>query len=137
MRLFDAVRDHLRLFEAIEMNGIPDDLDLSTLHGAEVIQVCLGIWQVHVNFKTGASLSVNGDWEMVDERGEIIDRSSDTLRSTRSVHLHLLLGRLVKGTAVDSPLSLSLTLTGNLVFRVTVSDRGYECCSIEPLRIVL
>jgi hypothetical protein len=120
----------------VGVTGIPADLDISSLHGAEVVQVCLGMWQVQLRFHDGVSVSVEGDWQLLDERGVMIDQSSDMVRE-QPFQLHRLLGRGVTATIVDAPLSFSLMFSGNLVFRVTVRDRGYECCSIEPLGIIL
>jgi hypothetical protein len=113
------------------MLGIPADLDLSFLCGAEVIQVCLGIWQVQIHFAPSASIAVEGDWELADEEGRIIDRSSDTMRE-QPFHLHLLLQRVVVGAEVCAPLSFALRFTGGLVLRVFVRSDGYESFSIQP-----
>lgn len=59
------------------MAGIPENLDLSFLHGAELLQVCLGAWEIQFHFVPTASLAVEGDWELLDPNGEVIDRSSD------------------------------------------------------------
>jgi hypothetical protein len=113
------------------MVGIPGDLDLSFLCGAEVIQVCLGMWQVQINFAPSATVAVEGDWELADDEGRIIDRSSDTVRE-QPFQLHLLLQRVVVGAEVCAPLSFALRFTGGLVLRVFVRSDGYESFSIQP-----
>jgi hypothetical protein len=113
------------------MPGIPAELNLSFLRGAEVVQVCLGVWQVQVHFEPSASLSVEGDWELADADGQIIDRSSDTVRES-PFHLHLLLQRVVVGEEVSAPLSFALRFTGGLVLRVFVNGDGGESFSIQP-----
>ena len=113
------------------MPGIPADLDLSFLHGKELVQVCLGVWQVQFHFEPTASLTVEGDWELTDAEGRVIDRSSDTVRDS-PFHLHLLLQRVVVGTEVSAPLSFALQFTGGLVLRVFVSGNGGESFSIQP-----
>jgi hypothetical protein len=118
------------------MKGIPADLDLATLHGAEVVQVCLGLWQVQLCFHTGVSISIECDWELVDENNRLIDCSSDTVRE-QPFQLHLLLSRVVVATEVSSPLSFSLGFTGGLRFRVLVRDDGNESFSIQPLGIIV
>jgi hypothetical protein len=112
------------------MAGIPVDLDLSFLRGAELIQVCLGMWQVQFHFAPEASIAVEGDWELADKEGRVIDRSSDTVREL-PFHLHLLL-RVVVGVEVSAPLSFALRFTGGLVLRVFVSSDGYESFSVQP-----
>jgi hypothetical protein len=118
------------------MPGIPADLDLSFLRGAELVQVCLGVWQVQFHFEPPASLTVEGDWELTDAEGRVIDRSSDTVREP-PFHLHLLLQRVVVGTEVTAPLSFALQFTGGLVLRVFVSGNVGESFSIQPGNIFM
>ena len=118
------------------MDGVPADLDLSSLHGAELIQVCLGVWQVQFHFQTGASISVEGDWDLLNDQGEVIDCSSD-VRRERPYYLHLLLRQAVRASEVSAPLSFTLRFTNGLQLRIVVSDSGYECCEIQPLGIVM
>jgi hypothetical protein len=113
------------------MPGIHATLDLSFLRGAELVQVCLGTWQVQFHFAPQACLSVEGDWELADEDGRVIDRSADTLRE-QPFHLHLLLQRVVVRAEVSAPLSFALRFTGGLVLRVFVRSDGYESFSIQP-----
>ena len=40
------------------MYGVPADLDLAFLHGAELIQVCLGQYQLQFHFHPAGSISV-------------------------------------------------------------------------------
>jgi len=113
------------------MPGIPADLDLSFLRGVELTQVCLGAWQVQFHFTPSASIAVEGNWELADEAGRIIDRSSDTMRE-QPFHLHLLLQRVVVGVELSAPLSFALRFTGGLILRVFVRSDGYESFSIQP-----
>jgi len=113
------------------MRGIPADLDLSFLHGKELVQVCLGVWQVQFHFEPTASLAVEGDWELTDAEGRVIDRNSDTVRDS-PFHLHLLLQRVVVGT--EGPhryRSRCNSRAGGLSLRVFVSGNGGESFSIE------
>jgi hypothetical protein len=114
------------------MPGIPEILDLSFLRGAELIQVCLGVWQVQLHFsEPPATIAIEGDWEMTDEQGRVIDQSSDAVRQ-QPFHLHLLLQRVVTAVEVSAPLSFALRFTGGLVLRVFASSQGYESFSIQP-----
>jgi hypothetical protein len=113
------------------MPGIPANLDLSFLLGAELVQVCLGVWQVQFHFEPSASISVEGDWELADPEGGVIDQSSDIVRE-QPFQLHRLLQRIVVGMEVSAPLSLSLRFTGGLVLRIFASADGYESFSIQP-----
>jgi hypothetical protein len=113
------------------MPGIPVDLDLSFLHGAELTQVCLGTWQVQFHFEPPASIAVEGDWELTDKEGRVIDQSSDIVRE-QPFHLHLLLQRVVVGVEVSAPLWFTLRFTGGLALRVSVRSDGHESFSIQP-----
>jgi hypothetical protein len=113
------------------MPGIPANLDLSFLQGAELIQVCLGTWQVQFHFAPQACVSVEADWELANAQGRIIDRSSDTIRE-QPFHLHLLRQRVVVGAEISAPLSFALRFTGGLVLRVFARSDGYESFSIQP-----
>lgn len=113
------------------MPGIPVDLDLSFLRGAELTHVCLGVWHVQFHFEPPASLTVNGDWELADAEGLVIDKSSDIVRE-RPFYLHLLLQRVVLATEVSAPLSFAIRFTGGLILRVFVSGHRGESFSIQP-----
>lgn len=113
------------------MPGIPAELDLSFLRGAEVVQVCFGAWQFQLHFEPQASMIVECDWELADKEGVVIDRSSDTVRE-RPFHLHLLLQRVVVAADVSAPLSFAIRFTGGLILRVFVDTRGGESFSIQP-----
>jgi hypothetical protein len=113
------------------MPGILENLDLSFLRGAELIQVCLGSWQIQFHFSPQASVTVEGDWELADAEGRVIDRSADTIRE-QPFQLHLLLQRVVVGAEVSAPMWFALRFTGGLVLRVFARSDGYESFSIQP-----
>ena len=83
------------------------------------------------HFEPPASLTVEGDWELVDGEGQVIDCSSETVQE-RPFHLQLLLQRVVIAAQICAPLSCALRLTGGLVLRVFVSGHGTESFSIQP-----
>lgn len=118
------------------MTGIPADLDLSSLVNAEVERVCLGAWQIEIQFNSGASITMNGGWDLSDDTGQIIDQSSDVVRE-RPFQLHRLLQRIVTKTEIDSPLSLTLHFTWGLVLRVYLSWHGFSYISADPLTIAV
>lgn len=72
------------------MYGVPPDLDLAFLHGAELIQVCLGLYDWQFHFQPEGSISVQGQWELRDAGGDWIDGRQD--RTSRPPYqLHRLL----------------------------------------------
>ena len=54
------------------MYGVPSNLDLTFLHNAELIQVCLGAHQVQFHFHPKGSLYVMGKWELSAEDGVLV-----------------------------------------------------------------
>jgi hypothetical protein len=56
------------------MYGVPRDLNLAFLHGAELVQVCLGQYQVQFHFHPIGEISVQCRWELIDADGKSLDR---------------------------------------------------------------
>jgi hypothetical protein len=117
------------------MHGVPVDLDLAFLHGAELVQVCLGVWQIQFHFHPGGSIFVQGNWELLSAAGEQVDRSHDGPERP-PFELHRLLGRTVDGTEVSAPDSFSLRFDGGNVLRVYGSLGQYEDFEIWPRGII-
>jgi hypothetical protein len=63
------------------MYGVPTDLDLSFLHGALLIQVCLGQHQVQFHFHPTGSIAVEGGWELRDAAGGVARRQARRCRA--------------------------------------------------------
>ena len=107
------------------MYGVPANLDLAFLHGAELIQVCLGQYQVQFHFHPVGSLSVEGDWELIGKRGATLDRNEPAPRS-RPFQLHKLLGQRVAGIQVTAPDWIALRFDNGLLLRVFDSSKEFE-----------
>lgn len=113
------------------MYGVPVDLDLSFLHGAELIQVCLGQHQLQFHFHPVGSISVEGGWELRDAAGVRIDGHwQDPDRPP--YQLHRPLGRRVARSEVAAPERFALTFEGGEVLRVFDDSPQYESFSIQP-----
>jgi hypothetical protein len=121
------------------MYGIPADLDLAFLVGAEVVQVCLGSFDVQVRFHPAASIHINGgDWELKDDRGQIIDRSSDEPAKGRAPFLlHRLLGLRVQATEASPLRWLELKFENGLALRLIDDSVQYESFEIWPLGLIV
>ena len=118
------------------MHGVPANLDLAFLQGAELIQVCLGSHQVQFHFHPAGSIFVEDGWELLDAGGQRIDRSHD--RPDRPPYqLHRLLGRTVVGTEVSAPDWFALRFAGGEVLRVFDDSERYESFQIRPGRVVV
>ena len=121
------------------MYGIPADLDLAFLVGSEVIQVCLGSFDIRVRFHPETSIHINGgDWELKDEAGRIIDRASDIPAHERGPFLlHRLPGRRVRAIEMGPPTWLEVVFEEGLALRIIDSLEQYESFEIQPLGLIV
>jgi hypothetical protein len=115
--------------------GVPEDLDLQFLHGADVIQVCLGLSQVQFVFHPEANISVEGDWILYAADGSELDRSRPSPRQ-EAFQLHRLLGQRVEKTTVSSPSWIALHFESGELLRI-FDDSEYESFSIQPGNIFI
>lgn len=60
------------------MYGLPKDLDLSFLRGVELLQVCIGAYQIILNFNNDVSIAIEGDY-----RVSVIDGDDRLFEDTR------------------------------------------------------
>jgi hypothetical protein len=117
------------------MYGVPMDLDLAFLHGAEVIQVCLGQYQVQLHFAPTASIFIQGGWELRDATATQIS-CPQYGPSPRFDPLHQLLGRRVVSTEVMPPKWFGLQFDGGENLRVFDDSKEFESFQIEPGGII-
>ena len=118
------------------MYGVPADLDLAFLRGAELVQVCLGSFQVQFHFHPTGSILVGGGWELVDGAGERLDQSYDT-PARPPYQLHRLIGRVVAGIEVSAPAWFALRFDDGTVLRVFDDMEGHESFQILPTWVVV
>lgn len=117
------------------MYGVSTDLDLSFLHGAELIQVCLGQHQLQFHFHPAGSISVEGGWELQDAAGLGIDGRHDG-PDRPPYKLHRLLGRSVVTSEVSAPAWFALRFDSGEVLRVFDDSLQCESFQIEPGGII-
>jgi hypothetical protein len=87
--------------------GVPADLDLSRFQGAELIQICLGEFQIQFHFHPKGMISAEGNWELRNASADVIDKAQSN--GERDVcRLHVLLGKAVNTHSIDPPQSFSL-----------------------------
>jgi hypothetical protein len=121
--------------EDFRVYGVPADLDLAFLHGAELIQVCLGQHQIQFHFHPAGSISVERGWELLDAAGVRIDGRQDGL-DRPPYQLRRLLGRRVTGSEVSAPQWFALRFEGGEMLRVFDDSPQYESFQIEPGGII-
>lgn len=120
------------------MYGVPADLDLSFLLGAELTQICIGAYQLQFHFHPEGQLSVEGAWEFRGPSGSVIDRSADGPAAERApFELHRLLGRAVCATEVSAPSWLAVRFGGGFELRLFDGPEPYESIQIHPGGIVI
>ncbi len=112
------------------MYGVPIDLDLTYLHGATLIQVCLGEFQLQFQFHPRGAISVEGRWEFRDAGGALIDQLHDGTERP-PYHLHRLLGKKVVGTEVAAPDSCALRFEAGEILRFFDNSKQYESFQID------
>lgn len=118
------------------MFGVPENLDLTVFHQAELIQVCLGQHQVQLHFHPAGDISIEGSWELLDGSGRCIDRNYDT-PDRPAFQLHRLLGRKVIESEVSAPTWMSLKFDGGDVLRVFDDSECYESFQIQPGDVIV
>jgi hypothetical protein len=118
------------------MYGVPADLDLGFLHGAELIQVCLGLQQVQFHFHPAGSVYVEGGWELFDAGGARLDGQHYGPHRP-PYQLHRLLGRRVVGSEVSAPDWFALRFEGGEVLKVFDDSPQYESFRIQPGGIIV
>jgi hypothetical protein len=117
----------------LRVYGVPANLDLSFLQGAELTQVCIGQLQLQFHFHPTGSICVTGDWELRDAAGDRIDgRHDDDPPERGPFHFHRLLGRKVVRFEVFAPEWFALHFEGGDVLKIFDNDPHYECFEIQP-----
>jgi hypothetical protein len=119
----------------LRMYGVPKDLNLTFFHGAELIQVCLGQYQLQFHFHPAASIFVEGGWELLDRSGERIDNRHDG-PDRPPYQLHRLLGRRVKSSEVFAPEWFALQFESGEVLRVYDDSSQYKSFQILPSGVI-
>lgn len=112
------------------MYGVPPDLDLSFLRGAELIQIRLGVYDVQFCFQPDAVLSTGDSWSLFDADGTLIDSGMPFPRPP--FQLHLLLGQRVTETVISAPTHLELVFERGERLRFSDTSEQFESFTINP-----
>ena len=118
------------------------DADLSRFDGALLVQICIGEFQVQFHFQQvasnlhqGASISVEGKWEIRNSAGLLVDgmeMREQSISQREGFYAHCLLGGTIIGYRVDPPESLTLQFSSGHALTVFDESRQYESFSIQP-----
>ncbi len=118
------------------MYGVPKTLNLSRFEGCTLSLVGLAEHQVQFCFHPDGLISVEGDWELLDAGGQVVDRAVPNAERTEC-RLHRLLGQAVTDWQLDPPRSFTLTFTNGLRLRIFDSSTEHESFSIQPGDIIV
>lgn len=113
------------------MYGVPADLDLSFLDGVELIQVCLGIYDVQFHFDPAVAICCGGSWSLLDENGVRIDHGQQVFPRPPFL-LHRLLGQRIATWRVVPPTHLELIFERGECLRFGDNSERYESFTIQP-----
>ncbi len=118
------------------MHGVPRSLDLTALVGAILQRIDLGIHIVHFHFDCDqiTTISVEGDWEIRDGEGELVDQWIEP-QERLSFKVHVLLGCEVRATEVHAPESFLVRFDSGHTLQVFDHSKNFESFSIEPMGI--
>jgi len=105
------------------MHGVLTDLDLTPFHGATLLQIAVGPYDLQLRFDSSLSISIEGRWELCEPQGA----RSDSLDRLRTVA-----GRTVISTQVHAPTSIALVFDGGAELVIYDDSRDYESFSISP-----
>lgn len=114
------------------MYGVPADLDLSFLSGAEPMIVSVGLYQISLQFHPLGIISIEGEWELRDAAGQVIDRDFWGPDREKPYQLHRLLGHRVVSAEIAAPESVALKFDHGFLLRVYDRSPQFESFSIQP-----
>ena len=115
------------------MYGIPKDLNLDFLLGATLTQIAIGEYQIQFNFSPEGSFGVEGNWELKDKKGNVLDSSA----SPPFGQVQSLLGQNVKASMVAPPKSLTITFESGQALTIYDSSEQFESFTIQPGDIIV
>ena len=115
------------------MHGVPANLNLAPFVGASLQRIDLGKWIIYFRFEMqpAGSIGVEGEWELCDAAGLVIDQQQEPSERV-SYKLHHLLLQNVVSYEVQAPEWFSLTFDNGMVLKIYDKDPHYESFSIQP-----
>lgn len=118
------------------MHGVPDNLDLTALHGASMHQVTYRENSIEIVLIPDASplweINVEGGWELRDAFGSVIDQAMESHVERKVFYLWRLIAQRVTHTTVKTPEWFELTFENGSALRIIDDSKQYESFSIQP-----
>jgi len=116
------------------MYGLQKDVNLKFLNKRELLQVCVGLFQVILNFDEDVSISIEGRFEFVlegrsTERAQLPEAASPILR---------FLGSRISDVRVQDGGTLELAFSNGAVLRLYDSNLDAESYQISgPAKLIV
>jgi hypothetical protein len=115
------------------MYGVPANLDLRQFLGDYLTQLCIGQYDLQFIFGKGSSISVQGQWELRDAAGTLLDHDFvDQPAKRESYKAHFLLGATVTASQVNPPQSFTLFFDTGMMLTIFDDSKQHESFSIQP-----
>ncbi|MCD4825461.1 MAG: DUF6188 family protein [Phycisphaerae bacterium] len=108
------------------MYGIPQDVKMSVLVGKEVAQLCIGLYQVQVNFDDETSISIEGRFNHLTNVA--MEFQSNQLASTAKTMVSLLGTKIVAVEREDADTMLFSFSNGE---SLRLFDSNQDCESFQ------
>ena len=113
------------------MHPFPQAAELTFLNGMELVQICIGQWQIQFIFDS-VHIAVEGALEHIGEDGTIRHHNTEDSRFS-PIFLHHLIGQKIGGVEIE-PFQLTLTFDGGEKLRILSDEGPYECGQIFDKR---
>ncbi len=110
------------------MYGLPKNIDLSFFHDRELIQVCIGPYQVQFHFDKDVRIFVQNAFSYVDAGGAIVEIKT---APSSAILVDKLMGKTVKviNPSQNGTLQIAFNTGEQLIF--CDDTKGYECYLIQ------
>jgi hypothetical protein len=111
------------------MYGLDKNVDLSFLKDCELIQLCVGLYQIVFKFDEDVAISVEGEFHYFNGQNESIWRPEPGA-SVLAAHTATLLGSRIENFESDANGSLALTFSNGHRLILIDSSKDYQSYDI-------
>ena len=113
------------------MYGVPADLPLDRFVGVALNQVALGRFQIQFHFGEAGYFLVEGNWELRNVHGDLIDRHRDDAER-ETYRIHKIIGQEVVSYDIVVPLSFTLHFKNDFALTIYDASTEFESFSMYP-----
>jgi len=113
------------------MYGLPNDVDLSFLNGMELIQICVGQYQVQLHFFGGKGATISIEHRMTHRVKKKVTVWEEGKTPSAASSLLLLLGTSIVGVKTKEDGTLRLQFSNKDEVVIFDDSPGYEAYTIN------